>query len=93
MTGYEDQWKLLCVVLGYHIHKDVWDPYLEDDKHQRCNPCDKYTIDVLLVIAWPSLSSGHTHVLCSLINEHVIVSILSGQTLFHSRESLGTRLS
>ena len=26
----EDEWTLLCVVRDYH---DVWDPYLEDEKH------------------------------------------------------------
>ena len=39
------EWKLLCVVRGYHVYKDVWVPYLEDDfttEHQRCNPHDKY---------------------------------------------------
>ena len=31
MAGSEDVWKLLCVVRGYHVYKDVWDPYLEDE--------------------------------------------------------------
>ena len=26
MAGSEDEWKLLCVVRGYHVYKYVWDP-------------------------------------------------------------------
>ena len=26
MPGSEDEWKLLCVVKGYHVYKYVWDP-------------------------------------------------------------------
>lgn len=28
MVGSEDEWKLLCVVRGYHVYRDVWDPYI-----------------------------------------------------------------
>ena len=31
MAGSEDEWKVLCVVRGYHVYNDVWDLYLEDD--------------------------------------------------------------
>ena len=63
MTGSEDEWTLLRVVRGYHVYKDVWDPYFEDDKHQRCNPCDMYAIDVLLAIAfqWAHTCTMLTH--------------------------------
>jgi len=36
--GPEQEVTLMCVVRGYHVYKDVWDPYPEDDfvtKHQR----------------------------------------------------------
>ena len=26
MPDSEDEWKLLCVVKGYHVYKYVWDP-------------------------------------------------------------------
>ena len=56
MAGSEVKWKLLCVV---RVYKDVWDLYLEDDKHERCNPWNKYAIGVLLAIAFPLLYSRH----------------------------------
>ena len=48
------QVEILCVVHGYHIYKDMWDPYLGDDfttKHERNNPHDKYAVVVLSVDA------------------------------------------
>ena len=50
MAGSEDEWKILCVVRGYHVYSDMWNLYLEDEfmtKHQRCNPHDKYAIAIL----------------------------------------------
>ena len=47
----EDEWRFVCVVRGYHVYKDVWDPYLGDGfttKHERNNPHDKYAVAVLL---------------------------------------------
>ena len=40
----EDEWRF-CVVRGYHVYKDAWDPYLGDGfttKHERNNPHNKY---------------------------------------------------
>ena len=31
MAGSQDEWKLLCVVQGYDVYKNAWDPYLEDE--------------------------------------------------------------
>jgi len=50
MAGSEDEWKILCVVRGYHVYSDMWNLYLEDEfmtKHQRCNLHDKYAIAIL----------------------------------------------
>ena len=47
-----EEWKLLCVVRGYHAYKDVWDPVLEDQfrtKHQKHNSHDKYAMTVVPV--------------------------------------------
>ena len=47
-----EEWKLLCVVRGYHAYKDVWDPVLEDQfrtKHQKHNSHDKYAMAVVPV--------------------------------------------
>ena len=62
MAGSGDVWKLLCVVRGYHIYKDVWDPYLEDEfttKHQRFNHHDQYAIAVVLVDMKDKMVVGH----------------------------------
>ena len=51
MAGCKNEWKLLCMMRGYHVYKHVWDLYLEDEfttKHQRRNP-HKYAIAILLV--------------------------------------------
>ncbi len=53
---------LLCVVRGYHVYKDIWDPYLGDDfttKYQKNNPHDKYAIAVLPVDAKVAKIVGH----------------------------------
>ena len=47
-----EEWKLLCVVRGYHACKYVWDPVLEDQlraKHQKHNSHDKYAMAVVSV--------------------------------------------
>ena len=46
------EWRFLGVVRGYHVHKDVWDPYLVDGfttKHERNDPHDKYAMVLLSV--------------------------------------------
>ena len=48
----EYQSSLFKPVRGYHVCKDVWDPYLGDGfttKHKRNNPHDKYAVAVLPV--------------------------------------------
>ena len=50
----EDELKFMCSLTGYHVYKDVWEPYIHDDlitKHQRHNPHDKYAVAVLPVDA------------------------------------------
>ena len=47
-----EEWKLLCVVMGYHAFKDVWDPALEDQfrtNNQKHNSHDKYAMAVVPV--------------------------------------------
>ena len=51
----KDEWRFLCVVLGYYVYKDMWDPYLGSGftaKHDRNNPHDKYAVAVLPVAAY-----------------------------------------
>ena len=58
----EDEWRFVCVVRGYHVYKDVWDPYLGDGfttKHERNNPHDKYAVAVLPVDAKSKRTVGH----------------------------------
>ena len=58
----EDEWRFLCVIRGYHVYKDVWDPYLGDGfttKHDRNNPHDMYTVVVLSVDAKNKRTVGH----------------------------------
>ena len=48
----EDEWRFVCVVRGYHIYKDMWDPYLGNGfttKHEQNNLHDKYAVAVLPV--------------------------------------------
>ena len=61
-TTEETEWKLLCVVRGYHAYKDVWDPVLEDEfrtKHQKHNSHDKYAMAVVPVDAKVEMVVGH----------------------------------
>ena len=42
----------VCVIRGYYVYKDVWDPNLGDGfttKHKQNNSHDKYTVAVLPV--------------------------------------------
>ena len=58
----EDKWRFVCVVRGYHIYKDMGDPYLDDGfttKHERNNSHDKYTMAVLPVDAKSKRTVGH----------------------------------
>ena len=62
MAGPEQKVMLMCVVRGYHVYKDVWDPYPEEDfvtKHQRRNPHDKYAVAVMPVDAKSETIVGH----------------------------------
>ena len=39
----EDEWRFVCIVHGYHVDKDVWEPQLGGDfttKHKQNNPHD-----------------------------------------------------
>ena len=43
------QWRFMCIVYGYHVYKELWEPFLNDEfttKHQRNNPHD-YAVAVL----------------------------------------------
>ncbi len=81
MADSEHQLKLMCVVRGYHVYKDVWDPYLEDDfttKHQRHNPHDKYAVAILPVDAKTKTIVGH---LPKEISKECCLFILHGGTI------------
>ena len=42
--------KVSSAVRGYHVYKDVWDPFVDDTfitKHERDNTHDKYAVAVI----------------------------------------------
>ena len=58
----EEEWRFACVIRGYHVYKDVWDPYPGDSfttKHEQNNQHDKYTVAVLPVDAKSKGPVGH----------------------------------
>ena len=60
-----EEWKLLCVVRGYHAYKDVWDPVLEDQfrtKHQYKSVLCKMHINLksATILQWPGDKSIHS---------------------------------
>ena len=58
----EDKWRFMCIVRGYHIYKDVWEPYLSKDltmKYQRNNPHDKSAVVVIPADAKSKKIVGH----------------------------------
>ena len=45
----ECEWRMMCVVKGYHVYMSKWEPYVEDTfytKHEKNNPHNKYAIAV-----------------------------------------------
>ena len=71
----------MCVVRGYHIYKDVCDPYLGDGfttKHKWNNPHNKYAVAVLPVDAKSNRTVGH---LLREISKECYLFILHGGTI------------
>lgn len=49
-TEVRHEVKIPSAVRGYHVYKDVWDPYLDDTfttKHERANSHDRYAMAVI----------------------------------------------